>query len=194
MADLISPRSFTCFSIVSAEGQQCLVEGAGRLTGFHHGDVQPVERLGVRRQSGRERDAPLHLRPHVGHDLSKGSMFGLLHQDREGPDERQARIDQGGELPAEDGELLQRHPFLPCRAGAAPSSPRCPPGLDVDGCITHLAEPARHQARYCPPRAYPPVPSRSYHGPYRQKSSAASASPRKTRVVSKTQRSHWDRV
>ena len=75
-------------------------------------------------------------------------MLGLLLQDGQGPDQGEAGVDQGGKLPAEQCQYLERYPPAHTRevkvlfhrpTGAAAL------GRYLDGHVPHRAQPCRHQ-------------------------------------------------
>ncbi len=89
------------------QAQQHAVERTADLTGAHHRDVEAVERLRVLRHRLRERRALLDVHPDLVDDLGERLALGLLGEDVERAQQREAGVDHRRELAREDRDVLQ---------------------------------------------------------------------------------------
>src|SRR5262249_30189256 len=85
------------------------VQDAAHLAGRDHVHVKVVEYLRVLLQRLGERDAAFDVLLDGSDDVAEKLVLGLLAQDVEALDDRQAGVDHGGELPCEDHDVLGLH-------------------------------------------------------------------------------------
>ena len=92
----------------AGEAVEDLREQTARLTGLDHGDVEAVEDRGMLLERGVEAVAALHAAGDVADDRAQVGLFlrvGALVEGGQRADERDARVDHGGELAGEEDEV-----------------------------------------------------------------------------------------
>ena len=100
MADLISPLSLTCFSIVSASASNALSSEPDASPARTIAIYSRLNTFGCEPKAA-DKETPRSTWERTSYNLVQGGVLGLLDQDSKCPDKRQARRDQGGELAAE---------------------------------------------------------------------------------------------
>jgi len=96
------------------QGQRFAHEAAG-LADPHQAHHQGWEGLWVLAEGGRERHAGFDIGLHRGQRDAQTGILSLFDQDGECPHQRQAGVDQAGELPGEHRQRLQPDPSFAVR-------------------------------------------------------------------------------